>query len=135
MAGAGIARAPVFKWRFMSATADAILKTLIYDVVLKAVMTKIIARVPFLGFPVIVAVSSFVVTKIATAFYEELSKTVDFYIIDTRVEAQRVEYEKDLDALKTEVTKPVEQQDEAAIQRARDAVKEHLRSIIRFGHS
>jgi hypothetical protein len=100
----------------------------VFDVALKAVITRIVAAVPFLGFPVINPVFVYIITKLAGVIYEEISRVVAFSIIDHTVDQERQKYDDAVNQLKDAV-KTGDQND---IEKAKAEFKERLKNLVRI---
>lgn len=103
-------------------------KGLVFDTILDIVIKKIIAKVPFLGWPVINPVFTFIMGQIANLIYKELSLSVKFILIDLKTSQQVVVYEKSV----TELKAKIETKNEAEIEKAKAEFKKNLSALIRF---
>ena len=111
---------------------EKVIRGLIFDVVVKQVVMRLITLAPYLAWPVINPVFVFVVTQLISLFYDEVSKVIHLAIIDHKVEDERRQYQDALDRLEREITKSKEQQDAKAIDEARKNAKKHLDDLIRM---
>jgi hypothetical protein len=107
---------------------DAIVKGLIFEVALRAVVARLILVVPFLGWPVINPVFVFILSKIAGLLFDEMAKVVSFGIIELQVDHQRKTYEESVDKLKLALTAG----DPDAIKQAKEEFKNRLGDLIRL---
>lgn len=83
-------------------------RTLIFDVVLKAALNSISAAIPFLKLPVINTVFKFIVTKIVGVIYDEISRYVTFTLIDIKTKEQLNRYNQAVIELKTASPEEIE---------------------------
>lgn len=107
-------------------TIEEVIHNLLFDVVLKAVMARLVQAIPFLGFPIINPLVGFLLGKLVGIFYEELSRFVSFKLIDFKTEKQKNEYNESVEVLK----KAVESQDEESIKRAKEEMRAKLRDLV-----
>lgn len=118
--------------------AEAVVKRLIYEVVVKAVIAKAVAALPFLGYPVIGPIFAFFVTKFADLVYEELARVVTFAVIDFQVERERAAFEEAAGKLKDTLATPPEHYDggpeekEKKINEQKEEFKRRLADLIRL---
>lgn len=121
--------------------AEKVVKTLIFDVAVKAAVASAIAAVPLLGAPVIRQIFTFIVEKTATLIYKELSRFVVFSIIDFKNEADLKNYQEASKTLGIAMETPAEHYDHGAegvnkreleIEKAKEEYKKKLASLIRF---
>lgn len=111
---------------------QTILKNLFFEVALKSLEEKLISLAPLLGWPVINPVFLFIMNKIASLFYDELTNVVQFVEIDWEVEKEKKAYQDALKKLEDEINKPKDQRDETAIERERLNTRDRLRDLIRI---
>lgn len=104
------------------------IKKLIIDVILKAVMAKLVTAIPFLGMPFLGPLVGFFVGKLLNMVGDELALMVEFKVIDIKVGKEVKGYEEAVLELKTELDKPIK--DEVKINEAKDRFKEKLRDLI-----
>lgn len=97
---------------------------ILFDLIVKAIIAKAVAKLPFLALPILNPIFSFVVTKIASELFKELSKRISFEIIHFKTQAERKAYEQALVALRNA---PDEDKD----QKLSD-VRASLRELIRL---
>lgn len=109
--------------------AEAVIKGLIYDVALKAVLARLVVMAPFLGWPVINAVFVFIMTKLAGMLYEEMSLVASFALIDFKTEAERHAYEEAVGGLRQAIQ---EDKSSEEIQRQKTEAKKRLGEFIRL---
>lgn len=112
---------------------ETIVKSILFEEIIKAVMSKIITVIPVLGWPVINQIFSRVLYKVADMFYTELKTHSAFLQIDFEVETQRVEYDQATDDLRNVLSLPDVNEEE--IQRAKDEYKKKLRDLIMLNAS
>jgi ABC-type branched-subunit amino acid transport system permease subunit len=121
--------------------AERIIKHLIFDVAVKAAVASAITAAPLLGVPVIRTIFTFMVEKIATLVYKELSRFVVFSIIDLKNEADLKSYQEAVSNLEIILETPPAHFDygidgvlkkEAEIEKAKEEYKKRLASLIRF---
>lgn len=111
---------------------NGIVRSLIFDVVVKNVIKKIIAAVPFLALPGIGCLVSFVVNKIAGAMFDELSLMIEFKMIDKQVGEQKDAYDKAVNDLKVILDKPKEEQKDADLSLAKEELRKRLKDLVNF---
>lgn len=109
---------------------DKQVRDLIFQTVLAAAIQAIEAAIPFFRLPVISTIFSFVVTKIATVLYEELSKSVAFALIDMRVGRERDEYKAAVAEIKQVAASPTATPEERNA--AEEKFKRTLGALIRL---
>lgn len=109
-------------------TIDNIIHSILFDVVLKAVLARIIASVPFLALPIINPIFALILDKVASLFYDEMSKFIEFKVIDLQVGEQKNNYDAAVNNLKEVLSKPEQSPEE--IQKAKDELKKRLHDLI-----
>jgi len=109
---------------------EDVVKKLVFDVILKAAISKIIAAVPFLAWPVINPLFVYIVTKVATRLYEEMETHVQFTLIDLKTKAELEAYNKAVAELKAAHAAPIIDQKE--IENAKQKFKATLGNLIRI---
>lgn len=107
---------------------NAILKKAIYDLALKAAITRLIYTAPWLALPVIHPVFVFIMTKLAGLLYEEMALRVDFSVIDFETEQERRQYEAAVAELMKLSANPTPEE----LERAREEIRRRLADLIRF---
>ena len=111
-------------------TDKEIVKKLIFDVAVEAVIAKVTA-LPFFSIPVIGPFVGFIVGniifKIADAIFDAIARSVAYFVIDFKTEADRAAYQTAADALKESLSQSPEE-----IERAKADFKDRLRKLIRF---
>lgn len=70
-----------------------IIKSLVWDVVLRAAIESLLVAVPFLNLPVVRQLVTYFLTKFGDFVYSQLDRYVAFTVIDLQTEHQRQEYE------------------------------------------
>lgn len=107
---------------------DKIVKVLVYDVAVELACKAAIAKLPFLGLPVVRQVFEFLVGQIGDIVYEQLSKFAILTVIRFEVEADRVKYERavrDLDAA-------IQSGERNEIENKKIEFKARLRELVRL---
>jgi len=117
--------------------ASAILKKLIFEVVLKEVMKRLITQYAFLSLPVVGPIFAFMMGKLATLFYEEMARLAVFAILDVQVNAEKKALEVATSALKklleaTPILGVSEEQKNAALEKAKEEFKKKLADLVRL---
>lgn len=110
--------------------AEAAVKKIIYEVILKKAVAKVISALPFLGLPFINPVFVWAMEKLAATIYEELSTFVAFKVISFKTTAQREAYESAVAQFKDEVLRSEQNAEE--IERRRQEVERALRDLVNF---
>lgn len=111
-------------------TASSLIKSIIFELVLKAAISRAIAYLPFLAFPVINPIFVYLIEKIGTMIYVELERSVAFQIIDYRTEAYRQAYDEAVEGLKNELDTPIP--DSGRVEAAKEVMRDRLRDLVRF---
>lgn len=114
---------------------NGIVRSLIFDVVVKNVIKRLITAVPFLAFPGIGCLVSLVVNKLTGIVFDELSLMIEFKMIENKVGEQKDAYDKAVNDLKTILDKPVEEQKSADISLAKEELKKRLKDLVNFNPS
>ena len=112
----------------MSEKLNEIIKGLIFDVVLKALINRIILKAPYLALPVINPVFIFVMTKLTGLIYDEICSRVSLVMIDFKVESERLAYQNAVEYLKFAQVK----NDPETIKKAEQTFRDTLADLIRF---
>lgn len=110
--------------------ASSLIKSLIFEVVLTAAISKAITYLPFLAWPVVNPIFVYLVEKIGTMIYVELERAVAFEIIDYRTEAEKEAYDQAAERLKNELEHPIPDPDR--IETAKEVMRDKLRDLIRL---
>lgn len=110
--------------------AAGLIKGIIFDVVLKAAISRAIAYLPFLAWPIVNPLFTFFMSKLGSLIFTELKRNVSFAIIDYRTEKERAAYEAAAERLKNEFRQP--EIDPASIEKAKQAMRDSLAELIRF---
>lgn len=105
-------------------------KDLFKSTVLKFVISKIVAQLPFLGIPGIGCAFSLLVNWLGGKIFDHLQEVIEFKIIDNKVKEQVDNYSAALENLKTEIHKPDAEKNNAAISLAKEEYKKRLRELI-----
>lgn len=114
----------------MTDLSDAIVKKLIFEVILSNVMKRLVAQFAFLGWWWVNPIVSFILGKIAARIYEELSKSVAFMLIDVQIGAQKDAY----DEATVELKKAIDKGEQDAIDKAKEEYKARLRALIKYNN-
>lgn len=121
--------------------AEKVIKTLIFDVAVKAAVASAISALPILGLPVIRPIFTFIVEKTASLIYKELSRFVVFSIIDIQNETDLKNYQEAVKSLEAVLEIPADHYDhgeegvnkkEIEIEKAKQEYKKRLADLIRF---
>jgi len=121
--------------------AESIIKTIIFEVAVKAAVASAITALPILGVIPLRQIFTFIVEKIANIVYKELSRFVVFSIIDFENEKDLKEYQEAVINLKKILEIPADHYDhgeeginkkEIEIEKAKQEYKKRLASVIRF---
>lgn len=113
----------------ISAVGLDVAKKLLHEVVIKAVIEKIITAIPFFGLPIINPIFVFIVTQIAEKLYDQIVLVGGNIIIDLREDAKQREYEEATNILRFKLK---ENQDAEAIEKAKAEYKKKLGDLIRM---
>lgn len=108
------------------------IKSIFFEQIVKAVISKIIIAVPFLGWPIINQIFTGLVYKLAKMFIKEMETLSVFIKIDFEVDGQRREYEKATEEMKEALKNP---QSYENLQKAKDEYREKLRNLIMLNNS
>lgn len=98
----------------------------LFDIILKAVMARVVTALPFLALPFLNPLVKYVVEKLLKVIYEEATFHVAFFTIKQQVEQEQKQYEEAVLKLKQAMAK----QDEKEIQHAAQLLKEKLAQLI-----
>ena len=110
--------------------AGSLIKSLIFDLVLKQVISRAIAYLPFLAWPIVNPIFVYLIQKLGTMIYLELERAVAFEIINHRTEIERAAYEQSVERLKSELQNPI--QDPDRVEAAKEVMRDRLRDLVRF---
>lgn len=114
-------------------TIEQLVKKMIFDVALKAAITRIVSAAPFLAWPVVNPVFVFAITKLAEKLYAEMALVVDFAVIDFRTDQERRAYEAAVAELRRVAQPPQGGTPNAEeIERARQELERRLADLIRL---
>lgn len=120
-------------------TINEALRSLIFVVIVEKIATRLIAKFAFLGMSFINPIFMLVLNKLAGLFYDELTVWVTFTVIDANISAKVNEYNKAVNALKTEIEKAETHVDTEELKKAREEVarkreiaKQAARDLIIF---
>jgi len=115
------------------ASLDDILKTIIFDVILKVVISKLIARFAFLGLPIINPILGMVLSWFAQEIFEQISKFFRFTAIDSKIAGQVEGYDDAVADLKAALELPLDDEErESVIDEAKENYKQRLADLIRI---
>lgn len=106
------------------------IKSLILDVVLKAAIRQIIAAVPFLSWPVINPLVTYLITKVATVLYDHMALYISFQLIDFKTDQEQKAYTKAVEELKAAHAAP--NATEKQLNDAKEKFRRNLGDLIRF---
>lgn len=107
---------------------EKVIQALLYDLGVKMVMTYLIAQVPFLGYPLIRQIVTWVVTYVAGILYKYLDQFVVFSIIDFQTQSQAQDYLASVNKLQSAITSG----DANAIEKAKSDFKTKLNTLVKF---
>ena len=110
--------------------AEVAARKLLYEVVLKSVMSKIVTAIPFFGLPFIYPILNFVFFKVADKIFNELADMGMLFKIDFKTEAQADAYIKATNELKEVLKLPDNGENNAEIERRKEEYKKRLRDLI-----
>lgn len=106
------------------------LKKLILDTVIKAVIAKAVAAVPFLGWPLINPVLGLIVGKIFELAYDELYTGLQFIIIDNDAKLRAQLYHETAEELRRVIDEKGMDNEEA--RKLSEEFDRRLRDLIKF---
>lgn len=112
--------------------AEKAAKKLLYEVVLTAVIKKLVTAVPLLGTSFFMPIVNFIVFKIADRVWEEASLMGAFLFIDFKTASQRANYEHATNELKDVLALPESEQNEEIIKQAKEEYKRRLAALVRL---
>jgi uncharacterized membrane protein required for colicin V production len=107
-------------------TLDGIIHSILFDVVLRATIMRIVAMIPFLGLPIINPVFAFIVGKFAGILFVEMQKAVAFKVIDLQIGAQKDAYNEAVVELKA----AIEEKNAEEVEKAKAEFKKRLQDLI-----
>lgn len=107
---------------------ESIVKSIVIDVVMKAVLARIVMAIPFLGMPIIGPIFGFLLGKVFTLVAEELTKMVENKVIDIKVGGQKDKYDEAVNNLKVVVESPDKTPEQ--IEAAKNEFKKRLQDLI-----
>lgn len=102
---------------------------LVYEVLKKAAISKMLVAFPFLNIPVIKQIFTFFTDKLLDKFYETLKEKQAFFIIDFKTQRELNEYNDALNELETTLGTT---NDEGKINEARENFEKRLGDLISF---
>lgn len=108
---------------------EEVLKGTIKDLIVKQLMTYLVSKLPFLAFPIINPLASFLLSKLVTVIIEKTILGANFLAIDYSIDRDLEEMQ---DAVK-EAKKAVQSNDEKAIEESSQKLIEASRDLIRIG--
>lgn len=116
-----------------TANLDDILRSIIFDFILKIVMSKLVERFAFLGWPIINPLIGMVLGWFAQEMFEQLSKFFRFQAIDSQIAKEVEGYSEAIEGLKAALAVPSDDVErESLIDEAKDAYKARLAELIRI---
>lgn len=104
-----------------------IIRKLVYEYAVNNAMKILVAKLPFLAWPLINPFVAYAVSKVANLVYDELARFVTFTLIDIQVGAKKDAYDKATDVLKD----AIEKGDEYEIEKAKEEYKARLRALVK----
>ena len=106
-------------------------KDLIWDMVVRALLTKLLAAVPFLAWGPLAPLVSFVITQIADKIYDLIVEYIEFSSISIR----NLEHRKAFDAasVKLKILARDKGIDSEEFKKAREEQRKALSQFVRFG--
>lgn len=114
-----------------SSLAEALVKRLVYDVLVKAVIARAVTVLPFLGYPIIGPIFGYLVGRLARPLAEELIKFADNFIIDIREGAKQQAYQEAKAELLEELLRR-EPGDHESFEAAKEEFKRRLAELVRL---
>ncbi len=109
---------------------EGVVNSLVFDVVLGQVLDYLTTAVPYLNWPVIKQIFSFIVRKILEVAYAKTELFVAFKAIENRVGSENAEFKDAASKLKVELDKPEGEKDAAKVEAAKKLAKDKLRELI-----
>lgn len=97
--------------------SESVIKELITEVVVKAVVKKLVTAVPFFGLPIVNPIVSFFVMKVAKILYDEMSLSLSYTMIDSKVNQQTKDYDMAVLNLKYAIDIPVTSYDGGEVEK------------------
>ncbi len=106
---------------------------LIKDVILKALLKKLVASASFLGWPIIGPFVEMLLGWLADFLQDKVVYLIDNKIIEMKVGSQNKEYKEAATKLEIELSKPEGEQDAAKTEQAKQEFKDSLSKLINMG--
>jgi hypothetical protein len=106
---------------------NEIAKKMIFDLLIKKAMAKVIISIPLLGFPVVNPVFIYIAEKLYSVLYDELKEEGELLMIGLKTEYQEKKYTEAVEKF-DEVIKKGSTDEE--LQKARDEFKDRLHKLI-----
>jgi len=107
---------------------NEIVKKLVYEVIVKAAITRLVAAIPFLNLPIVNPLTVYFLGRFAEHLYDVISLYITFQVIDFQTAHQKIEYERAVsELLKAQQSQNKEEQD-----RAKAEFKKRLGDLIHF---
>lgn len=98
------------------------------EVILKIVIDKIVAKIPFLAFPIINPIFGWIVGWIGGQILDEMQNAIELKLIDMKVDGQKDDYNEAVEKLKVIVDKPDKTPEE--LEAAKNELKKRLHDLV-----
>ena len=106
-----------------------IAKKIIFDLVVKKAIQRVILAVPFFGLPVVNPVFVYVAQKLFVALYDELEFQGELLLIGLKTEHEKKKYDEAVNEFKTSIEQGKSDEE---INRAHEEFKNRLRDLVRL---
>jgi len=103
---------------------------LMFDKLVKLAVSRSVASLPFLGYPVIGWIFGLVVEFVMKKLWNEMELSATYFLIDAQEQAKLKKYNESLDNL----SNALESKDKEKIRRAKNEHKEYLRKLIQISN-
>jgi len=114
----------------MAVKTENLVKALIFDVIIRGAIVRLVASVPFLALPVINQIVVFIVMRVAGIIYTELDYHVALTLINIRGKLQTKRYTKAVAQLKAVIKNEMATPEE--LENAKEEFKTTLRSFVKY---
>lgn len=109
---------------------DEIVKKILIDVVMKVVLARIVAAIPFLGAPIIGPIVAALLGKLFNVIGDELVLMIKLKQIEIKVGKEDAAYTESKNKLEEVLNNP--QKSEAEIEAAKEQLKKDFQRLINF---